>query len=276
MTERVVHWELNGNKVHLRDNNYEVVADPKTPIAEAVDAANNNTIIMTFPVAAFAKDGDPVIEVTRLFTTDVPEFSARQRLGATTMDATRSFIERISPYPENIEAEATMTYTRTQMPAGMGTAAPVPTAVLGGGQMRPGSATIVLHHSMVKLPEKPMMPRVFDERVGYFTTSMMDYSKDEQRAPRVRYIDRWRLEKKDPQRRRFRAGEAHRLLHRRGHAREVARVAQEGRGRLAARFRSRRLQERHHCQDGAHARGRPRFQPRGRALLRHPLAALHH
>ena len=42
------------------------------------------------------------------------------------------------------------------------------------------------------------MPQTIDERVGYFATSMMDYSKDEQRAPRVRFIDRWRLEKKDP------------------------------------------------------------------------------
>jgi hypothetical protein len=198
LTEHVVHWELKGNWVHLRENNYDVVADPKTPIAEAVDAANNSTIIKTFPVAAFAKDGAPVIEVTRLFSTDVPEISARQRLGATTLDATRSFIERISAYPENIEAEATMTYTRTQTPAGMGSQAPSPAGALGGGQMRPGSATIVLHHSMVKLPEKPMMPRVFDERVGYFSTSLMDYSKDEHRAPRVRYIARWRLEKKDP------------------------------------------------------------------------------
>ena len=198
LTEHVVHWELKGNWVHLRENNYDVVADPKTPIAEAVDAANNSTIIKTFPVAAFAKDGAPVIEVTRLFSTDVPEISARQRLGATTLDATRSFIERISAYPENIEAEATMTYTRTQTPAGMGSQAPSPAGALGGGQMRPGSATIVLHTSMVKLPEKPMMPRVFDERVGYFSTSLMDYSKDELRAPRVRYIARWRLEKKDP------------------------------------------------------------------------------
>ncbi|MGA2271158.1 MAG: zinc-dependent metalloprotease [Bryobacteraceae bacterium] len=198
LTERVVHWELNGNKVHLRDNDYSVVADPKTPIAEAVIAANNSTIIITFPVAAFAKDGAPVIQVTRLFSTDVPEISARQRLGATTLDASRCFIERISAYPENIEAEATMTYTRSPTPAGTNAPAPAPTGGLGGGQMRPGSATLVLHHSMVKLPEKPMMPRVFDERVGYFTTNLMDYSKDEHRAPRVRYIDRWRLEKKDP------------------------------------------------------------------------------
>jgi hypothetical protein len=41
-------------------------------------------------------------------------------------------------------------------------------------------------------------PRVFDDRVGYFTQEMFDYSRDEQRAPQVRYIARWRLEKKDP------------------------------------------------------------------------------
>jgi hypothetical protein len=51
---------------------------------------------------------------------------------------------------------------------------------------------------MVKLPEKPMMPRLFDERVGYFTIRQTDYGVDEQRAPQRTYITRWRLEKKDP------------------------------------------------------------------------------
>jgi hypothetical protein len=193
---RVVYWELSGNKVHLRDVNYSVVADPKTPISQAVSAANNSSIIMTFAVAAFAADkSSPVIEVTRLYSTDVFELSARQRLNATTMDASRSAIDRISPYPENIEVEATHTYTKSVTPAGA-TATPV-NPFIGSG-MRPGSATVVLHHSMVKLPDHPMMARVYDDRVGYFGVSQMDYSRDEQRAPRRRYISRWRLEKKDP------------------------------------------------------------------------------
>ena len=65
--------------------------------------------------------------------------------------------------------------------------------------MRAGTnATVVMHYSMVKLPEKPMMPRLFDERVGYFTIRQTDYGVDEQRAPQRTYITRWRLEKKDP------------------------------------------------------------------------------
>lgn len=192
MASLVIRWELNGNKVHLRTMNYSVSADPGTPIAAAVKASNNDTILMTFAVAAFAKDGAPVIDVTRLYSSDVPEFNVRQQLKASAMDAARSYIERITPYPENVEAESTLTYTRAQLPQG----GPLTGAQAGG--MRPGSASIVLHYSLVKLPETPMRPRLFDERVGYFTTGTVDYSKEEQRAARVRYIARWRLEKKDP------------------------------------------------------------------------------
>jgi hypothetical protein len=194
---RVVRWEQNENRVFLRNINYSVVADPKTPISEAVRNANNDAILMSFPVAAFGPNNESVvIDVSRLFTTDIQEFSARQRLGATTMDTTRSFIERISPYPTNIEAEATHTYTRIATPAGAGGNAPG--GGFGQGQMNPGSASVVLHYSMVKLPENPMMPRLFDERVGYFSRSNFDYGLDTHKASERTYITRWRLEKKDP------------------------------------------------------------------------------
>ncbi len=192
---RVVRWEPNENRVFLRNVNYSIVSDPRQPIAEAVQNSNNNTIMMSFPVVAWGKNNESaVIEVTRLFSTDVFEFSARQRLNATALDPTRSYIERISPYPTNIEAQSSMTYTRVAPPSGAGGG--------GGGQaasgMPPGSATVVLHHSMVKLPDNPMMPRLFDERVGYFSIAQMDYGRHEQKATERRYVTRWRLEKKDP------------------------------------------------------------------------------
>ena len=67
-----------------------------------------------------------------------------------------------------------------------------------GGGMNPGSATVLLHCRMVKLPENPMMPRLFDERVGYFSRGLVDYGREDHRASQRRYITRWRLEKKDP------------------------------------------------------------------------------
>jgi hypothetical protein len=195
VTEKVVAWDLRNNRVYLRDIDFSINADPDSPIALAVKSANNDTIVMAFNVAAY-HDGDPVIDVSRLYNTDVAEFSARQRIGATAFDASRSYIDRITPYPDNVEAEVTATYTGAG--AGRGGAATGRGGGLGGGTMRGASATIELHHSMVRLPEKPMKPRLFDERVGYFTTRHQDFSDDEYRSRNVQYIARWRLEKKNP------------------------------------------------------------------------------
>ena len=202
----VVRWEQKGNRVLLEDVDFSVSADPKSPIAAAVKAADNDTILMSFPVAAFSKEDDPVIDVTRLFVptagagggTEVPEISARQHIGASGVDASRSFIEHIRPFAENLEAEVTITYTNTPGRGGAANGGGRGGGGLGGGTMRGSTATVVLHHSMVKLPEKPMMPRLFDNRVGYFTTRTMDYTHDDYKADNVQYIARWRLEKKDP------------------------------------------------------------------------------
>ena len=51
---------------------------------------------------------------------------------------------------------------------------------------------------MLMLPEEPMTPRLFDDRVGYFSVTQIDYGVNEQRSPERRYITRWRLEKQDP------------------------------------------------------------------------------
>jgi hypothetical protein len=195
VANRVVRWDRVSNRILLRSVAYGIVADAAKPIAKAVEAANNDTIMMSFNVEALGKDESAVIDVTRLFTTDVPEISARARLRARSLDGSRSFVERAVSFPENIEVEATHTYT-----------APTDQAVGGGGggnapqaaALRSGSASVVMHYSMVRLPEKPMTPRLFDDRVGYFSVRQLDYGRDdEHRSPERRYITRWRLEKKN-------------------------------------------------------------------------------
>jgi hypothetical protein len=172
---------------------YDIVADRRQPIAQAVEAANNETILMAFNIEALGKGDAPVIDVTRVFTTEVPEFSGRARVRSRTFDAQRSFVERAVSFPENIEVQATHTYS-----TGVELQGPVTTPQAAQNAARPGSASVVMHYSMVKLPEKPMTPRLFDARVGYFTVQQIDYGREEHRAERRRYISRWRLEKKDP------------------------------------------------------------------------------
>src|SRR5687768_10949768 len=193
---RVVRWERKDRRVLLRSVSYDVTARGDEPIARAVAAANHPPIVMSFNVEAIGKDDAPVIEVTRLFTTEVPEFSARRLLRARGFDAARSFIESVKTFPENINVAVSQTYTAPPDAPGGGQQPSGGTP--GAGSMRGNTGTVVMHYSMVKLPEQPMMPRLADERVGYFRLRQYDYGASEHRAATRNYIARWRLDKKDP------------------------------------------------------------------------------
>ncbi len=190
---RVVRWELLGNRVLLRLIDYSIIADPGAPIARAVADSNTPSIVRVFNVAAFSSAGDPVVEVTPLFLTEIPELSVRGRIGARGFDQSRTFLDKVVSFPENINVEVTQTYTAPMDAGGRGDA-----PGRGGPVMRGNSATVVMSYSMVKLPEQPMMPRLFDERVGYFTRSLHDYGREEHKAAERTFITRYRLEKRDP------------------------------------------------------------------------------
>ncbi len=190
--DKVVRWEQRDEKILLRLVEYTIRARDDDPrIREAIEANTVAPIIMSFPIKAYGKDKAPVIEVTSLFTSDVPEFSVKGQLNGASIDSSRTFLEQVKAFPKNIETEVLATYRLKQGGSGL------PFFVSGGNQT---AATVVVHHSMVKLPEEPMTPREHDERVGYFTVRFNDFADDpDNTVQQVRYITRWRLEKKDPE-----------------------------------------------------------------------------
>jgi len=191
--DMVVRWELRENKVLLRSISYSNIADPNEPISKAVEAMNTGTIMMAFPVEAFAEDGSPVIDPVKLFTGDVNEIPVKKVLGAQSIDPARTFFDKARVFPLNLNVEATQTFNPKppQLPPGF----PPQYADLLPPTPSP---TAVVHYSFVKLPEKPMMGRLRDTRVGYFTHNHTDYGRPEHETTVRRFIARWRLEKKDP------------------------------------------------------------------------------
>lgn len=193
VVDRVVRWEKRGDTILLRDVRYNIRADTKDPIAQAVKASNLAPIIKTFEVKAYGKDKAAVIDVTDLFKKDVPEFSAHRALGAGAMDTARSFIEEFKAFPQNINVRVLASYAQGKPPG--------PPRGGGGDEESGGSSGVsaVISHSMVKLPESPMKPRRLDSRVGFFNVSFTDYAYgDDHAAETVNYITRWRLVKKNP------------------------------------------------------------------------------
>ena len=185
LNSQVVRWQRMGNRVLLRSVSYDMVADSANPVSRAVHLSNVEPVLMSFDVAAFSPNADSnlVIEVTKLFTTDVPELGARRAYRMRQLDPARSFIEHVKSFPINVEVTALHTFANDSVP----------------GQNRTlGTLTFEMHYSMVQLPERPMARRLCDNRVGYFSITQLDFGTEEQRVATRCYITRWRLEPKDP------------------------------------------------------------------------------
>ncbi|OLC88571.1 MAG: hypothetical protein AUI86_03420, partial [Gemmatimonadetes bacterium 13_1_40CM_3_66_12] len=190
ISNRIVVWERMGNKVFLRIVSYAMRADSTQPVARAVRLSNIAPIIMSFDVASWHQpDSNAVIEVTKLFTTDVAELNLRQSgVRVRRMDPARSVIDRARAFPRNVEVSALQTFEVDSVP---GPAGNPPNRSLN-------SITMLMNYSMVLLPDKPMMARLCDDRVGYFSLSFEDYDEDRVPGPRRCFIQRYRLEPKDP------------------------------------------------------------------------------
>jgi hypothetical protein len=186
----LVRFERKDNRVLARAVNFRnITTDSTDAIARALPIIQFLPIVASFNIESFGPDSAPVIDVTRMFTGGVPEFAALGRRAA--VDATRSFIEKVSAYPKNVEIDASQTFTAAPAPAFPGLPAPP-------GGANPNATTELYHFSLVKLPERPMMARLADPRVIWFSTRQSDFGSPKQKVETRSYINRWRLEKKDP------------------------------------------------------------------------------
>src|ERR1019366_74131 len=96
---RALHWERNGNRIVLRSISFAITADSSLSVYKAVLGENNGPVIAVLPVEAYGRDSAAVVDVTRLFTTAIPELAAIRG----TIDATRSYIEHVSAFPAHLE-----------------------------------------------------------------------------------------------------------------------------------------------------------------------------
>lgn len=174
-----------GENLLMRSRLLLNVADSTEAIDQAIRVSNADPIIASLKVESHA-GGLYKVKVTGLFSEDNPALSlsqqAKQGFSLSALQPASSYIEGIKTFPTNTEVRTVKTWT-----AQRGSAAAFAT----------GKVTIGLNVSFVLLPKVPMMRRLFDPRVGYFSGSFTRFSDTQQRVEPVRFIKRWRLEPKD-------------------------------------------------------------------------------
>jgi hypothetical protein len=187
--EQTIYFEKgNNNNIFLRSVLYrQDVKSSEESIYKAVLQSQENPIVAAFEIKAKnPATGNYLIEVTDFLKKDNPvvsiasEEKSNKKLGSVADD--RSFIEKISSYPINLEIKSTKTYSTS--------AANIPSGALTG------AVTLRLNTSFVLLPKIPMRKRFADERVGYFNNKYILFDEDRQHADVKYFIERYRLEPK--------------------------------------------------------------------------------
>ncbi len=164
-------------------------ADSTGDMYQAVQRSSFLPIIGLFDVkAALADSSRMLIEINRLFESDNEELFLEKNMKNgfefLSIQPEKTYISSTATYPINTEIRTIKTY-------------------LG----KKGVASFELNSSIIMLPETPMRPRYWDERVGYFSEGYIDYDKNPQGVDITRLITRWRLEPKPEDQARYEAGE---------------------------------------------------------------------
>ena len=188
----LVRFHRAGDRVELWVVNPHVAAPAGSPMARAVAYSFGHSVGRSFPIATIRDTNEILIDLEPLLLSDWSDLaSTLQRAGAerkttanVAFDFDRSSLGPVRVFPTNFEAEARLTYTPTRN-LGLETVPDWRSVPLG------------VHYSLLELPAAPMRPRYADDRVGYFVSAIRDFSRDTADGFFLRYVNRWRLEKKD-------------------------------------------------------------------------------
>jgi hypothetical protein len=194
---RIVEFERVGPKVLMVQPNYEYRATSTNPAeVRSVRDAFARSVLWGFTVAG-ESDGRVLVDATDFLVRDATNMAQSMRPGAYRLDVSRSsvYLPMTIGFPRNTEMEAELTFVRQADGGGR-----------EGGWFEgvssvaaaPEAASVRLHHSFVALPDDGYEPRAFDPRSGYFSFSYRDYAAPIDQPMIARFIQRHRLEKRDP------------------------------------------------------------------------------
>lgn len=178
-------WQFRkiDDTIHVVRRNVRFFAAKGSPEQKAVDLSYTDSILFSIKIASTSPTGGLVIDLAPIFLTDLPRLAAA--LPGFSFARDRSTWGRIKAFPDNVELEVAATY-------GSSGATRIDTVPDSRG------VTINVRYSISLLPQNSYVPRLADDRVGYFVTALKDFSQQVEEDRFVRYINRWHLEKADP------------------------------------------------------------------------------
>jgi hypothetical protein len=187
----IIRFKRVGRRVLWIQDNTSFSAPPDTPAANALAISVTDSVLNATPIVSEDEAKQHVVVSAAFFLTDFENVA--RTLGEPSqplilsfgparptfaVDPTKSYIEKTKALPANDEILSSLAF--------MGPPGDLTSAPDGRG------VRLRMHYSIVDAPAMgAYVPRLADDRVGYFITAQKRFDDDAQPTPFVRYIDRW-------------------------------------------------------------------------------------
>jgi hypothetical protein len=191
---RVIRFERQDNKVAILFPSTRFLAHPGTPEQNAVDVASAPTVVgVANIVSNDPKTGNVVFDVSSLLqdVTDIADAldfvnNARHNpMAAYHLDPSRSYFGVTKAFPENVIVNVNQTFETMEPNADVLSVTP-----------DARSLQMTVQYNIAAIPQDDSyMPRLYDDRVGYFVNAHRDFSSDDSYQDGRYYIIRWNMAK---------------------------------------------------------------------------------
>ena len=189
--EFVFQFKRIGKNVQMLLVNLNFRADSASTLLPAIKRGITNSIYGTAKIASAPDSATKavLVEPAGFFIHDIANTSyflgTTAKLGFS-FDEKNSYFGAIKSFPENTEVDVHLHFNTKQ---------PNSAATISS----PYSMFHIYHYSITDIPKSDYVPRLADDRVGYFLTMYQDYSQLDPESPYVRYLTRWNLKKANPE-----------------------------------------------------------------------------
>ncbi len=164
-----VYWKQYGKRLALVQEDLSIRGSDDES-KSSVKRLFTDSIIVDLPILTMVPRGGPVIDLDELMVANAGVFFGAPAQGGKSY---LSRVERVKAFPGNVEIAWEM--------------------ATANGNLK------TFHYSISEIKGTAgYKPRKADQRIGYFTTGYSDYGQYEGDDTKVRYINRWNLEKREP------------------------------------------------------------------------------
>ncbi|MEH2367978.1 zinc-dependent metalloprotease [Nostoc sp.] len=189
LSDFIFYFRRVNNRLHFVVRNVKFRAD-SIPEQRSLARSFSDSVLYSLEIATIdPKNKNILIDLNGLLMQDLPGLTPLLKYSLQAdyrLDVRKSYFGDVNSFPENVEIDSI--YGFSSLEGSNLIAVPDSRAL-----------TLKVHYSFSQLRENNgYIPRLADDRVGYFTTTFQDLSNGNALESFVRYINRWHLEPSDP------------------------------------------------------------------------------